>query len=65
MPKAIVESMKRGGVKSPYALLNAAGWKEGDTESETKKKLGRFQRRRKRGDEDAETVSRGTRRMRE
>lgn len=48
MPKGIIESLKRSGVKEPYALLRAAGWKEGDTEAVTKKKLSRFQKRRKR-----------------
>jgi hypothetical protein len=47
MPKRIIESMKRGGVDNPYALLNAAGYKEGDSEKTTKSKLSRFQKRKK------------------
>ena len=42
MPKAIIASMKRGGVKEPYALLNAAGWKEGDSDKMTRKKLSSY-----------------------
>jgi hypothetical protein len=48
MPKEIIESMKRDGVRNPYALLNAAGWKEGDSSAETKRKLSKYQKRRKR-----------------
>jgi hypothetical protein len=44
MPKAIIESMKRGGVDNPYALLNAAGYHEGDSEQTVKAKLSAFQR---------------------
>ena len=39
MPKALMEKMKRGGVRNPYALLNAAGYEEGDSEAEAKRKL--------------------------
>lgn len=39
MPEGIIKSMRRGGVKNPYALLNAAGVKEGDTEETVKRKL--------------------------
>lgn len=47
MPKAIIAKMKRGGVRNPYALLNAAGYKEGDSEAETKAKLSSFQKAKK------------------
>ena len=47
VPEGIVRSMKRGGVKEPWALLNAAGWKEGDSEEQTRDKLSEFQKHRK------------------
>jgi hypothetical protein len=46
-PEGIIRSMKQGGVKEPWALLNAAGWKEGDSEETTKDKLSEFQKARK------------------
>ena len=42
MPKAMIESMKRGGVRNPYALLNASGYQEGDSEKTAKKKLSAY-----------------------
>jgi len=48
MPKAIIESMRRGGVRNPHALLNAAGYREGDSEAETKAKLSEYQKTRRR-----------------
>ena len=42
MPKAMIESMKRGGVDNPYALLNASGWREGDSEKTAKSKLSSY-----------------------
>lgn len=44
MPEGIIRSMKRGGVREPYALLHAAGWKEGDSEETTKEKLSDYQK---------------------
>lgn len=39
MPKGIIQSMRRGGVRKPHALLNAAGVKEGDSTATVKRKL--------------------------
>jgi hypothetical protein len=38
----MIESMRRGGVRNPYALLNASGYKEGDSEETAKKKLAAY-----------------------
>lgn len=42
MPKHMIESMKRGGVRNPYALLNASGYSEGDSAETAKKKLSSY-----------------------
>ena len=42
MPEAMIKKMKRGGVRNPYALLNAAGYREGDSEKTTKEKLSSY-----------------------
>lgn len=49
MPKEIVEGMKRGGVDNPYALMNAAGIKRGDSTATAKARLSSYQKGRKRG----------------
>ena len=49
MPKEMIRKMKAGGVRSPYALLNAAGYDEGDSEDTVKKNLSRYMKRKKLG----------------
>lgn len=40
----MIKSMKRGGVRNPYALLASAGYKEGDSEEEAKARLSEHQK---------------------
>lgn len=47
MPKEMMEKMKRAGVTNPHAMLNAAGYQEGDDEATVKRKLAAFQKARK------------------
>ncbi len=56
MPKEIVEGMKRGGVDNPYALMNAAGIKHGDSTATAKTRLSSYQRGRKKKRVSAEAA---------
>jgi len=44
LPKRMIDEMKRGGVRNPYALLNAAGYREGDSEEAARAKLSEHQK---------------------
>ena len=49
MPKEMIRKMEAGGVDNAYALLNAAGYREGDSEGDAKSKLSRYMKRKKLG----------------
>ena len=45
MPKRIIRRMRQGGVDNPHALLRAAGYREGDSEQVTLRKLRAYGKR--------------------
>ncbi len=46
MPEEMVKSMRAGGVDNPYALMNAAGIKHGDSMKKAKRKMSGYQKKR-------------------